>query len=285
TSHPSASDAPSFPYANETILSSIIKSLPGIIYWKDKEGHYLGSNDTVLEMTGMSSVIGKTDFDMPWIETAQTLRDNDLKVMTLDTALEVEEAVTLVSGKKIIALTRKAPLHDEQGNVIGIIGISLNITHLKEQESMLRSKQEETQSTLENIVANMPGHVYWKDKNGVYLGCNNRQARSLGFQFGYEIVGKTDFDLPWGGTKAELFQRNDRHIMETGETEIIEEKSQVDGKDAIVLSHKSPMRNKQGEITGILGISIDISDRKKLKLNYFMPKNKLKQQVTLKPNF
>ncbi|MGC3903829.1 PAS domain-containing sensor histidine kinase, partial [Legionella pneumophila] len=218
----------------------------------------------MLEMSGMSSIIGKTDFDMPWADTAQTLRDNDLKVMALNTALEVEETATLASGQQVIVLTRKAPLHDEQGNIIGIIGTSLNITDRKEQESILRTTQEQTQSTLENIVANMPGHVYWKDRNGVYLGCNNRQARSLGFQYGHEIVGKTDFDLPWGENKAELFQRNDKHIMEAGETEIIEEKAQVDGKDAIVLSHKSPMRNKQGEITGLLGISIDISDRKKI---------------------
>ena len=248
----------------DTILSSILKSLPGSIYWKDKEGYYLGSNETLKEMTGLSSVIGKTDLDMPWAKTAQTLRDNDLKVMTLNVVLEVEETVTLADGKEVIVLTRKAPLHDEQGNVIGIIGTSLNITHRKEQESILRLAQEQMQSTLENIVANMPGHVYWKDKTGVYLGCNNRQAKSLGFQYGYEIVGKTDFDLPWGENKAELFQRNDQHIMEIGETEIIEEKSQVDGKDAIVLSHKSPMRDKQGNITGILGISIDISERKKI---------------------
>ena len=254
-------------HTNDTILSSIIKSLPGNIYWKDKDGYYLGSNDTMLEMTGMSSIIGKTDFDMPWADTAQILRDNDLKVMALNTALEVEETATLASGEQVIVLTRKAPLHDERGKVIGIIGISLDITHRKEQESILRSEQEQIQSTLENIVANMPGHVYWKDKNGVYLGCNNRQARSLGFQYGYEIVGKTDFDLPWGENKAAMFQRNDKHIMETGDTEIIEEEAQVDGKNAIVLSHKSPMRNKQGEITGILGISIDISDRKKIEID------------------
>ncbi|KTD56218.1 sensory histidine-kinase / response regulator [Legionella shakespearei DSM 23087] len=184
--------------------------------------------------------------------------------MMLNTPLEVEETATLASGEQVTVLSRKAPLHDEKGNVIGIVGTSLNITQRKVQESILRSDKEQTQSTLENILANMPGHVYWKDKNGVYLGCNNRQARSLGFQYGYEIVGKTDFDLPWGENKAEQFRRNDLHIMETNETEIIEEKSQVDGKDSTVLSHKSPMHNKQGEITGILGISIDISDRKKI---------------------
>lgn len=138
------------------------------------------------------------------------------------------------------------------------------VAHSTSDLTELTSYNEKAQETLENIVANMPGHVYWKDKNGLYLGCNNRQARSIGFEYGSEIVGKTDFELPWGANKAEEFRKNDLHILETGETIIVEEESQVDGKSAIVLSQKSPIRNKQGEITGILGISLDISDRKKL---------------------
>lgn len=270
---------------NHSILSSVIQSLPGSIYWKDREGKYLGCNDTMLEMAGMKSIIGKTDFDMPWASSAQTLRENDQKVIERNFPLEAEEVVTLANGQQVTVLTRKAPLYNKKGQIIGILGTSLNITHRKEQESLLRSKHEVTQSTLENIVAHMPGHVYWKDKNGVYLGCNNRQAKSLGFQHGYEIVGKTDFDLPWGDGKAEIFRRNDIHIMETGKTEIIEEKSQVDGKDAIVLSHKSPMRNKQGEITGILGISIDISDRKKIESELYRAKEQAEAASRAKTEF
>ncbi|HAT3877889.1 TPA: PAS domain-containing protein [Legionella pneumophila] len=279
----SASDPPSSTAQN--LLSSIIKSLPGSIYWKDMDGKYLGCNDTTLQMAGMDSVVGKTDFDLPWADDAQILRDNDRRVMTLNEPLEVEENVTIADGHRVTILTRKAPLHDENGNVIGIIGTSLNITHRKEQESKLISTHEQTQATLETIVANMPGHVYWKDKNGVYLGCNNRQARSLGFEFGHEIVGKTDFELPWGNHKAELFRINDKHIMETGETEIIEENSQVDGKDAIVLSHKSPMRNKIGEITGILGISIDISERKKIEKELYRAKEQAEAASHAKTEF
>ena len=51
---------PSSNQVNFSILSSIIKSLPGSIYWKDKAGKYLGCNDTMLEMAGMKSIIGKT---------------------------------------------------------------------------------------------------------------------------------------------------------------------------------------------------------------------------------
>ena len=276
---------PSLDEANFFILSNIIKSMPGYIYWKDREGKFLGCNDLLLEHAGMKSVVGKTDFDMPWNEFAPIIRATDLKVMELNTSLELEETIITADEQLVVVLTKKTPLRDKDGNVLGIIGTSLNINNRKKHESELYSTQAQTQLTLENIVANMPGFVYWKDKNGVYLGCNNRQARSLGFRYGYEIVGKTDFDLPWGENYAALFRKNDRYIIESGETLIIEEKSQVDGKNAIVLSHKSPMRNTQGEITGVLGISIDISDRKKIEEELNIAKEKAEAASRAKIEF
>ncbi len=272
-------------HQSNNILSSILKALPGSIYWKDTNGVYLGCNDAMLEMTGMSSIIGKTDFDMPWADSAHVLRENDQRVITLNSPLEIEETVKLASGEELVSLSRKAPLHNEDGQIIGIIGTSLNITQRKEIESRLKQTQEITQSTLENIVANMPGHVYWKNVDGVYLGCNNRQARSLSFNYGSEIIGKTDFDLPWGSGVADIFRKNDLRIMKTGETLIIEEKSQVDGKEAVVLSHKSPMRNKQGDIIGILGISIDISERKKIETELRFAKEQAEAASRAKTEF
>lgn len=271
--------------SNTLILTHIIKALPGSVYWKDTEGRYLGCNDTMLEMVGMNSVIGKTDFDMPWVESAETIRNNDLRVMELNSSLEMEETATLADGQQVTVLTKKTPLRDDQGNVIGIIGVSLNITHRKQREERLRSNQENTQSTLENIIAHMPGHVYWKDKNGVYQGCNNLQAQSAGLQFGYEVVGKTDFDLPWEKEQAELIRKNDRQILETGETEVIEEIIQVKGKEAIFLSHKSPIRNKNGEIIGVLGMSVDITERKKIEAELNIAKEKAETANRAKTEF
>lgn len=64
----------------------------------------------------------------------------------------------------------------------------------------------------EDIVAILPGHVYWKDKNGVFLGCNLEQARDAGFKTQEEMLGKTDFDMPWY-IQAEYLQETDRKIM------------------------------------------------------------------------
>lgn len=114
---------------------------------------------------------------------------------------------------------------------------------------------------LANIMANMPGHVYWKDINGVYLGCNDKQARTLGFQFGYEVVGKTDFDLPWPRKSAEEFHENDKRIMLSGIAEAMEEKLD---ENTFVFSIKSPIKNQDEQVYGILGISIDITEKKQI---------------------
>ena len=116
---------------------------------------------------------------------------------------------------------------------------------------------------LTNIVLNMPGHVYWKDISGVYLGCNDKQAQSLGFKKGTDIVGKTDYDLPWGEGIADKFRENDSRIANAGITEITEEPSVMDGKKVTVLSQKAPLKDKNGKVYGVLGISINITELKK----------------------
>lgn len=137
------------------------------------------------------------------------------------------------------------------------------LTCIQEQFKKLHSTESKSHTAaLSGIVANMPGHLYWKDKNGVYLGCNDRQARSLGLNHGSQVVGKTDFELPWGENVARAFVENDRRIMQTGKSESIEEKSRMEGKDVIVLSQKTPLFNEKHEVIGILGISIDITAEK-----------------------
>ncbi len=138
---------------------------------------------------------------------------------------------------------------------------------------------------LQNIVANMPGHVYWKDTEGVYLGCNNRQARSLGLTRAEEVVGKTDFDLPWGGDSAQRFRENDLRIMESGKTETVEEPAIVDGKPAIVLSQKTAIIDDNGDSIGILGISVDITYQKEMERALILAKEKAEASDGLKTDF
>ena len=61
------------------------------------------------------------------------------------------------------------------------------------------------ETALQNIMEHLPAtHIYWKDLQGKYLGCNLTQAKSLGFNSSVGVVGKTDFELPWPEGCADL---------------------------------------------------------------------------------
>lgn len=136
-------------------LQSIMRMLPGSVYWKNRDGVYLGCNEFVLEMAGTKQVIGKTDFELPWKEYAHEIAKIDQTVMETDTTIEIEEHPTLANGQQIIMLTRKAPLKDESGNTVGVIGISVNITEKKQQEeqkaAFLNVVSHEIRGPLNNI--------------------------------------------------------------------------------------------------------------------------------------
>lgn len=121
----------------------------------------------------------------------------------------------------------------------------------------------ESQINLEEILALMPGHVYWKDINGVLQGCNDEQARDIGLKSRKEVVGLTAYDtLP--KDLADEITRLDKEVMETGEPKLAEESLTLpDGKKSIWLSKKIPLYDNNKNVCGILGISIDITEKKR----------------------
>lgn len=117
---------------------------------------------------------------------------------------------------------------------------------------------------LEEIIALMPGHVYWKDRDGVYLGCNDLQAKSVGLSSRHELIGKTDYDFSWA-EQAEFLRQIDQQVMASGIAQTIEEPAVLaDGSQAIFLSKKVPLSNSNQEIVGVVGISFNITEQKRI---------------------
>lgn len=125
-------------------LNFILQNLPASIYWKNREGIYLGQNDYAkknMHALGFTKkVLGHTDYDIFPIEIADGFRESDLAVLAGHN-LTTEEIITLFDGKKLIFLSTKIPLPDKSKNIIGILGISIDITkqkqaHIAKQEFM-----------------------------------------------------------------------------------------------------------------------------------------------------
>ncbi len=251
-------------------LFEVLNAIPGSVYWKDLTGQYLGCNDYQKDMNGGADLIGLKDNELPWATEVAEIRNNDTAVTSTGSTLEFEERPILANGKRITMLTRKAPLYNQNKDIIGVIGISLDISGRENtvkniilEKSILKEEKEFVEATLSNIVADIPGHVYWKNKEGIYLGCNDRQARSLGFHSGKEVIGKTDFDLSWGENIAQVFRENDLLVMNTRRTHTVEEETTIDGIKRTMLSQKTPLKDNAGNIVGVVGISVDITDLKR----------------------
>ncbi|NEZ58161.1 PAS domain S-box protein [Adonisia turfae] len=113
------------------------------------------------------------------------------------------------------------------------------------------------------VLDNLPAAAFWKDHNSVYLGCNQQFSKAAGLASPAEIVGKTDFDLPWKREEAEWFRACDRQVMEsnTPELNLIEPQRQADGNQYWLETNKIPLHDSQGVVVGILGTYMEITAR------------------------
>lgn len=138
-------------------------------------------------------------------------------------------------------------------------------THIVAHSLMIRVKKKaKDQHSFHTVIDTLPGNVWWKDRNLVYLGCNKSVIKMLGLLSAKEFIGKNDHDL-WPKNIADKLREADVHVLQTGATIQLEEVIlQNDGSRAIMLTNKSPLRNDAGEIIGIVGTSTDITERKKM---------------------
>ena len=163
------------------------------------------------------------------------------------------------------------------------VAIILDITERKKAEIELL----ETQQMLNLVMDNIPQSIFWKDKEGVYLGCNKNFAKEAGVKSAAGIIGRTDYDLAWRREESDFFRKCDRRVMDTNKAEyhIIERQLQADGKQAWLDSNKIPLCNTEGKVIGILGTYEDITDRKMMEYKLLELNTNLKMQDKLKTEF
>jgi PAS domain S-box-containing protein len=130
------------------LLTQLLATLPGHVYWKDLDGRYLGCNQKFVEILGFTSpqdIIDKTDFDFLSYDKAKLIQENDWQVITAKQELAFEEEGVDQQGNPAFYLTHKAPLYDEKDHIIGILGVTVNITIRKEAEKQLKIAKEKAE--------------------------------------------------------------------------------------------------------------------------------------------
>ncbi|MBT4885440.1 MAG: PAS domain-containing protein [Legionellales bacterium] len=234
--------------------SEILDLLPCHVYWKNKDGTYIGANKASLENN--NNILGARLHDFLAKSEADRIMVLDHEVMVNKKEnLEGMESGHDQFGNKKIYLSSKSPLLDETGNVIGLLGVLFDYTDV-------HMKYKEKSDFLESIVASLPGHVYWTDNSGYYLGCNNAMAYSLGLLSRNDIIGKKARNMPVI-IDPETVESNNLKVIENRSNMVVEEKSlREDGSIATMLAHKKPLHNKDNDIEGLLVMSVDITELK-----------------------
>lgn len=127
----------------DSYIINILDAVNSSIYWKDKDGYYLGCNTFAAKMVKLNDpneIIGKTDYDLFSKIEADVYRKHDLQVIKGAKSVVLEEEVLREDGKKFWHLSSKQPLYDGK-TMIGIVGSSIDITAQKESE-LLRAEIE-----------------------------------------------------------------------------------------------------------------------------------------------
>ncbi|MCX6673700.1 MAG: PAS domain S-box protein, partial [Methanothrix sp.] len=135
-----------------------------------------------------------------------------------------------------------------------------DISAQKKAEKALRASY----LIIEGIINAIPVRVFWKDRDLVYLGCNAIFAHDAGFADSKDIIGKDDYQMGWRD-QAELYRGDDRQVIESGRSKLLIEEPQTtpEGNTIVLLTSKIPLRSSEGEIIGVLGTYMDITERKR----------------------
>ncbi|MBN8615935.1 MAG: PAS domain S-box protein [Deltaproteobacteria bacterium] len=237
------------------LSDAILSSLPGVFYMYDEDRRFLRWNWRLEMVTGYSAAEIQALDPLDVIAPTDRLRvAEEIQAVFADGQSEVEADLFTKDGRRIPYLfngTRAA-----LGGLRCLLGMGIDIRSLETARAELRR----TMSLLEGVVEGSPDGLYVKDRRGTYLLCNSAAARFVGKAV-EDMLGKDDTAL-FEPESARVVMASDKLVMDEGQSVTTEERLSAAGATRVYEAIKVPYRPGGGEVTGVIGISRDITARK-----------------------
>lgn len=234
------------------VLRRIIDSIPDLIILKDTNSAYLGSNKAFEDFTGKmeQEQIGKTDYDLFDPTLAMTFRNLDHQILQSGQTQSQEEWVTYPNGRQVLLSTVKTPFYGQDGEILGLVGISRDITERVAAENSLRQAATVFESTREGVIVT--------DAEANIVMVNRAFTELLGYTE-EEVLGRSTDMLQSPRHDQEFFRRIWVEIGQQGHWQGEVWNRRKDGSEFPQLLSISTVRNNEGKVTQYVSVFTDIS--------------------------
>ncbi|KAB8335023.1 PAS domain S-box protein [Scytonema tolypothrichoides VB-61278] len=267
---------------SQEMLQFIMDNIPQSIFWKNTASVYLGCNRIFAKIVGLESpedILGKTDYDLLANEQeADFYYESDLRVMETDTPeYDVIFRHIRKNGKQAWLEASKIPLHDHEGNVMGVLGTFEDITERKQAEENLQLRDRAIAASSNGIIiadVTMPGSpiIYANSALEEITGYSVEEVigKNYSFLHGYDIdqPGMTELhDAIAQGKSCTVVLRNYR-------------------KDGTLFWNEvsiSPVYDNDGQFTHYISIQTDITERKQAEVALLVSQERLQYLLSSSP--
>jgi two-component system sensor histidine kinase/response regulator len=245
------------------LLKTLMDNIPDSVYFKDDQNRFILVNKAKASHSNVTpeEMIGKTDFDFLPQEQAQRILDDENAIIRSGQGIinKLEYLGCNDGSERWVSVT-KIPRYSEDGDIIGTMGVSRDVTDWKHAEEKLARNLELLQILMDNI----PDLVYFKDIQNRFVLVNKAKAEYWNVR-PEAMIGKTDFDFLPADQAQKAFD-DDNQILQTGKSIIncIEKITDTDGAEHWYSVTKVPRYDLMGRIIGTLGISRNVTEWKKL---------------------
>jgi diguanylate cyclase (GGDEF)-like protein/PAS domain S-box-containing protein len=241
----------------DTRFTAFMDHSPAIAVLKDDQGRYVYMNSAFERTFAVHSAdaIGRQAADL-WPERAAELDANDLLVLANGLPIEAIESVPDLDGSIHHWLVTKFPVRDAGGEVlVGAMAIDISDRYRVERE--LQTERE----LLQTMMDNLPDFLYVKDLESRFVRMNIAAALSLGLAEPSEGIGKTDHDFHSVELARQYFD-DEQSVIATGIPKLNQLEPLNPEQTLWSLTSTVPIIDADGHVTGIVGISRDVSERR-----------------------